>query len=415
MSLPFHNGPAGVVVDRPAFRVEPAARPAPSVTELSPAGLKPGPRVLHLVDTLNVGGTEKQLAQVVLRMHAAGSDVVVGCLRAEGPLLQVLREAGIPVVEFRKEKTLLSFNGVRQLLRLAAYLRSEKFDVMHAHDLWASLLGVPAARFARTPVIISSRRYLADLDWYTPWRNRVIRLIYRLSTRVVVNSRAVQERLVVRDRLPAKKVPVLYNAVDVERFGGARRNRAKLLPNIPERATVIAVLANMYSRVKGHACLISAARIVCASRPDVLFLLIGDGTERPALEALSREAGLDKNVVFIGSRTDVPELLACCDLSVLPSDAEGFPNALLESMSAGLAVVATAAGGSKEIIQNGTNGLLAPPGNPEALAFAILRVIRDPRLAKDLARAGREHVKTHFSFERLLAEMDQLYKEHLHS
>src|SRR5215469_13521148 len=123
MSLPFHNGPAGVVVDGPEFRVEPAAPRASCVTELSLTEPKRGPRVLHLVDTLNVGGTEKQLAQVALRMHAAGSDVVVGCLRAEGPLLQVLREAGIPVVEFRKEKTLFSLNGVRQLLRLAGYLR----------------------------------------------------------------------------------------------------------------------------------------------------------------------------------------------------------------------------------------------------------------------------------------------------
>jgi glycosyltransferase involved in cell wall biosynthesis len=372
-------------------------------------------RVLHLVDTLNVGGTENQLVQLALRTKQAGSEVVVGCLRAEGPLLQMLQQAGIPVIEFRKEKTLLSLNGAHQLLRLARLLRRDKFTVLHAHDLWASLLGVPAAWLARTPVVISSRRYLADLEWYTPWRNRVLRCIYRLSTVVLVNAQAVREGLVGRDKLAPEKIRVVYNAVDVERFAGARRNRAKLLPNIPERAKAIAVLANMYSRVKGHACLISAARIVCASWPDVFFLLIGDGRERPALEAQAREAGLDKNVVFAGPRTDVPELLACCDLSVLPSEAEAFPNALLESMSAGLPVVATAVGGNKEIIQNGTNGFLAAPGNPEALAAAILRVIDDPRLAKKLASAGQEDMRMHFSFDRLLAELDRLYKEHLRS
>lgn len=372
-------------------------------------------RVLHLVDTLNMGGTENQLVQLALRMQSLGHHVTVGCLRAEGTLLPVLQRAGIPVVEFRKEKTLLSLKGARQLLRLAAFLRKERFEVVHAHDLWANLLGVPAARLARIPVVISSRRYLNDLEWYTPLRNRVIRFIYRLSTRVIVNSKAVRERLVGTDRLPPKRILILYNAVDVGRFAGVRRNRAKLLPNIGQRSNVIAVLANMYSRVKGHACLISAAGIVCKSEPDTFFLLIGDGRERSALEAQAREAGLDKNVVFLGPRTDVPELLACCDLSVLPSEAEAFPNAILESMSAGLPVVATAAGGSKEIIENGTNGLLVQPGSPEALAAAILRVIRDPQLAKMLSHAGQDAMRTHFSFDRLTADLDQLYKEHLRS
>jgi glycosyltransferase involved in cell wall biosynthesis len=169
----------------------------------------------------------------------------------------------------------------------------------------------------------------------------------------------------------------------------------------------------MYSRVKGHDCLITAARTVCEHELDVVFLLIGDGPERPRLEAQTRDAGLEKNVVFLGRRADVPELLACCDSSALPSQAEAFPNALLESMSAGLPVVATAVGGSKEVIENGQNGLLVPPGNPEALAAAILRLVRDPRLAMKLAVAGQYDMRKHFSFERLIAEVEQLYKEPL--
>jgi glycosyltransferase involved in cell wall biosynthesis len=368
-----------------------------------------------LVDTLNIGGTESQLVQLAVCMQRVGHRVTVGCLRAEGPLLQVMKRAGIPVVEFRKEKTLLSLNGARQLVRLAAFLRAGKFDVLHAHDLWANLLGIPASRLARTPVVISSRRYLADLEWYTPWRNRIVRFIYRLSSRVVVNSNAVRERLVGREKLAPARVRVIYNAVDVERFACAPRNRAKLLAHIAERSKVIAVLANMYSPVKGHAGLVSAARIVRQSEPDAVFVLIGDGPERPGLESQVRRAGLEKNVLFLGRRTDVPELLACCDLSVLPSEAEAFPNALLESLSAGLPVVATDVGGNREIVENGTNGLLVPPQNPEALAAAVLLLMRDSRLRQRLAGAGQNYVRTHFSFDRLIAELDQLYKEHLPS
>jgi glycosyltransferase involved in cell wall biosynthesis len=133
------------------------------------------------------------------------------------------------------------------------------------------------------------------------------------------------------------------------------------------------------------------------------------------LEAQARDAGLEKNIVFIGQRTDVPELLACCDLSVLPSENEAFPNALLESMSSGLPVVATAAGGSKEIIENEVNGLLVPPARPEELAAAVLRLLRDPGLARRIARAGRADVRARFGFDRLMTELDHLYKEPLES
>src|SRR6266704_6305238 len=158
-----------------------------------------GARVLYLIDTLNVGGTETQMVQAALRLHSPSHHVTVGCLCSKGPLLEPLQQAGIPVVEFRKKKTLLSVNGVHQLMRLALFLRRGQFHVIHAHDLWANLLGVPAGWLARTPVIISSRRYLAALEWYTFWQNKAIRTIYRLSTHVIVNSASVRQLLVERD------------------------------------------------------------------------------------------------------------------------------------------------------------------------------------------------------------------------
>ena len=374
-----------------------------------------GMRVLYLVDTLNVGGTEKQMASAALHLHRSGHRMVVGCLREEGPLVETLRNGGVPVVAFPKGKTLLSLNGLYQMARLVCFLVRHNFDVLHAYDLWANLLGVPAGRLAGTRVIISSRRYLADLEWYTPLRNRIVRFIYRLSTRVVVNSKSVRQRLIDRDQVAPEKVRIIYNAVEVQRFAAAHEERLKMLPYFSEAARLIAVLANMYSRVKGHASLVSAARIVCKCEPHAVFLLIGDGPERPELEARVRDAGLANNVRFLGRRSDIPELLACCDLSVLPSEAEGFPNALLESMSAGLPVVATAVGGSKEIIENGRNGMLVPPGSSEKLAEAVLLLLEDSRLAKRLARAGQDDMQKYFSFDRLIGELDHLYKEPLRS
>ncbi len=366
-------------------------------------------RVLYLVDTLNVGGTETQVVQVALRLHSRSHPVVVGCLRAEGPLLDVLKREGVPVFEFRKGKTLLSLNGVYQVLRLALFLRRQQFQTVHAHDLWSNLLGVPAAWLARTPIIISSRRYLADLDWYTPWRSKVMRMIYRLSTHVTVNSSSVRDLLVQRGGLPPEKIRVLHNAVDVGRVASAPRDRDRLFPDIGSQSKLIAVVANMYSRVKGHTSLISAAPHVCRDIPGAIFVLIGDGEERLNLEKQVRQAGLEKNFLFLGHRSDVPELLACCDLSVLPSEAEALPNSLLEAIAVGLPVVGTCVGGIPEIIMDGVNGLLVPPKNPQALTEAILRILQDPHFAKKLSRGGQEMIRTHFGFDRLLAELEQLY------
>jgi L-malate glycosyltransferase len=333
----------------------------------------------------------------------------VGCLHAEGSLLEVLKRGNVPIVEFRKGKTLLSLNGLYQLFRLAHFLRRGRFHAVHSHDLWSNLLAIPAAWLARIPIIISSRRYLADLEWYTPWRSAVMRVIYRLSTHVTVNSRSVRDLLARRDSLSPEKIQVLNNAVDVDRFATAQGDREHLFPGTGSHSKLIAVVANMYSRVKGHTHLISAASSVCRDIPEAIFVLIGDGKERPNLEQQVRQAGLEKNFLFLGSRGDVPELLACCDLFVLPSEAEALPNALLEAMAAGLPVVGTRVGGIPEIIRNAVDGLIVPAKDPHALAEAILRILQNPRLAKQLSQAGQDMVRAHFGFDRLLAELEQLY------
>jgi glycosyltransferase involved in cell wall biosynthesis len=237
----------------------------------------------------------------------------------------------------------------------------------------------------------------------------MMRLIYRLSTHVVTNSKEIRNLLLERDGLPPQKIHVIHNGVDCNQFVRTRQNKNTLFPGLKESAKLIAVVANMYNAVKGHEHLIDAARTVCREAPEATFLLIGDGQERPRLEQQVEAAGLKKNLLFLGQRQNIPELLACCDLSVLPSQAEGLPNALLEAMAAGLPVVATQVGGIPEVIETGVTGLLVPSGDPDALAHAILLVLQDSALATRLARAGQERMRTHFSFERLTAELEDLY------
>jgi L-malate glycosyltransferase len=366
-------------------------------------------RILFVMDTLNFGGTETQTVQVAERLHAAGFRVTVACLHTGGPLTDHLERVGIRIVRFPTHGTLLSSYGAYQLFRLAWFVRREKFDVVHAHDLWANLMGIPAARLAGAPLVLSSQRDLAHLWWYTPARTQVIRLIHRLSTRVITNSDAVRQHVITQFRIPSQRVSILRNGVDSARFARARMDRKELFPSLPSECHLVVVVANMHSAVKGHHDLIEAARAVCHVIPRTKFVLVGEGQERPKIQEHVLGCGLENNFLFLGYRKDVPELLSCCDLSVLPSTAEGFPNAVLESMAAGLPVVATRVGGTAEMIEDGVEGLLVPPQDPHGLADAILRLLRDPQLARRLARAGQEKARCQYSFNRLVRELQQIY------
>lgn len=367
------------------------------------------PRVLFVLDTLNFGGTETQAVQVAERLQASGLQVTVACLHSDGPLTDRLEQIGIPVVRFTTRGTFCSYYGIYQLLRLAWFIRREKFDVIHAHDLWANLMAVPAARLAGAPMVFSSQRDLAHLKWYTPTRTWFIRLIHRLSTSVVTNSHAVREHVITQFRVPPHRVSILRNGVDFARFAGARGDRTALFPEVSPDEQIVAMVANMHSSVKGHRDLIEAAETICGELPQVKFVFVGEGCERSQIYEQVRRTGLEDNFLFLGYRRDIPELLSCCDISVLPSIAEGFPNAVLESLASGLPVVATCVGGTLEIIEDGKNGLLVPPGDPTALTTAILRLLRNRGLARQLARAGQNQARLH-NFDCLVYELGKLYK-----
>ena len=367
-------------------------------------------RVFFLLDSLQIGGTETQAVELALRLDPAHYAVTLGCLQLVGPLLAKLEGSSVSVMEWKTRGGVNSPAGIFQILRLARFLRRERFDVVHLHDLWSNLLGIPAAWLARVPVIISSRRDLAHLAWYSPRRRKILRRLQSLSTAVLVNSGEIREQLVKEDGFPPASIRVVYNGIDLERFKNVRGNRERLFPGL-ENCKLVVSVANMHSDIKGQPTLIKAAAEVCAKFPEARFVLIGDGSRRAAFETMAAELGLKNNVLFLGQRHDVSDLLACCDVAVLPSQAEGFPNALLEYMAAGLPAIATDVGGNREVIEHAVNGLLTAPNDPHAMAKEILYLLENPTAAADMARAGRERVRRDFSFDKLVANTDALYTD----
>ena len=371
-------------------------------------------KVFFLLDSLNVGGTETQAVELAIRLDSERYDVTLGCLRARGPLLEKLAGTSVSVREFYPKGGFDSIHGMYQMFRLAIFLRRGGFQIVHTHDLYANLLGIPAAALARVPVIISSQRDLAHLDLYKTRRRVWLRRLQKLSTAVLTNANAVRDAVLAENYFPAEKVRVIHNGVDMERFSRESGDRDWLAPGESKEKWIVLV-GNMHSDVKGHPWLIAAAGAITREFPDVRFILVGDGSERKNLERQVAELGLEGHFSFLGRRDDVPRVLGCCDIAVLPSKAEGLPNAVLEYLAVGLPTVASRVGGNAEIVQDGKTGMLVPPEDSAALAEALLRLLRDPELAASLAKNGREYVASEFSFQRMIQNTDQLYTELLQS
>jgi glycosyltransferase involved in cell wall biosynthesis len=188
---------------------------------------------------------------------------------------------------------------------------------------------------------------------------------------------------------------------------GHGTDRARL--GVAADATVALYVANLLS-YKGHEVLLEAMRTIVDRAPGAKLLLAGEGPMRDAIEAKRRALGLDKNVVLLGVRSDVPALLAVADLVVHPSFQEGFSNAILEAMAAAKPVVATAVGGNPEAVVDGETGILVPPHDPVALANAMERLINEPVLAKKMGEAGRQRVIQEFRIEDAVARYAALYE-----
>jgi glycosyltransferase involved in cell wall biosynthesis len=284
---------------------------------------------------------------------------------------------------------------------------------VHTYNFYPNVFAIPAARLAGTPVVIASIRDTGP--YLTPLQRRAQRTACRLAHHVLVNAGAVK-RWLVDEGYRAEGITVIRNGLDLNRFGphGADGSLHREL-GFPERAPLVGMLARLEHK-KGFEDFLDAAARVAASREDVRFLVIGDNglanrrEYRRQLEARAARLGLGRRVVFMGFRMDVPYLLSQLSVSVLPSLSEGLSNTLLESMAAGVPVVATRVGGNPELVEDGATGWLVPPGDPAAVARAVHSLIEDADLAASFGRRARERVAEQFSLARMVGETETFYE-----
>jgi glycosyltransferase involved in cell wall biosynthesis len=273
------------------------------------------------------------------------------------------------------------------------------------------LIGAPSALMLRVPVKIMSRRGLNLYQRNWPGSAALERRLHRHMSAVLANSRRVADDLQA-EGCAHDRIGLIYNGVALQGLDRptdrlAIRAGLGLRPD----AVVAIVVANLIG-YKGHSDLLAALASIQTSLPEGFEVLcIGrDEGARAPLEAQRAALGLDGMVTFLGVRSDVPELLGASDLSILPSHEEGFSNAVIEAMAAGLPLVVTDVGGNAEAVVEGETGFVVPPRSPEALAAAILRMAGDEALRRRLGEAGRVRAGRRYSLEACIDRYDALYR-----
>jgi len=370
-------------------------------------------RVMFCIDNMQIGGTELNALRTAERLNRTRFDVSVICLQRggpRGPLVARYEAAGIPVIPLPLGK-LYGVNALRQGLRLAMLLRRQRVDIFHAHDFYSNIFGICWARLAGTPAVIASRR------WWTWPPGRVQRVLNRLASRlahrVLTNSPAIEEMLHRSEGFPRQQVVVIPNFADDHTLAAlAPEQRVRLLREfgVPARASVIGAVAGL-NPVKDHATLLRAVALMRPRWPELHVVIVGGGPCRCTLETLADRLDLGGRVHFTGIRHDGPRLHQLFDVSVLCSLSEGVPNTLLEAMAQAVPVVATDVGGTRDLVSDGTTGLLVPPAAPERLAAALDALLTNPARARAMALAAQRHVRDHLSAGRVVASLEALYSD----
>jgi glycosyltransferase involved in cell wall biosynthesis len=355
-------------------------------------------RVCFLIDELATAGTETQLLALIRRLDRARVEPYLVLLRGDSPASRALEPTDCPVLRLGVKALRHPLTALRAV-RFAHFLWRERIDVVQAYFPDSSYFGVPAAWLAGVRHRVRTRNNLGH--WLTPIHRRLGRALNALTTATIANCAAARDALLADERPSAGSVVVLENGVDLDRF--------LAIPPAGDRAARVGAVANL-RHVKGIDVLITAA----AALPGVGFEIAGEGEERETLEKQIREAAIEDRFRLSGAHKDIPAFLAGLDVAVLPSRAEGMSNAVLEYMAAARPIVATAVGATPELIRDGVDGLLVPPGDAGALASAIRRLLDDRAVARRLGDSARLRAQERYSRAAMVRRFEEFYSRLVH-
>jgi glycosyltransferase involved in cell wall biosynthesis len=364
-------------------------------------------RVLFLSTSMGMGGADQQLLSAAREMRSRGHDLMIVSLTPLGPMGLEARSLGL------RTETLNMPRGVPDpfaLFRLVRLTRAWRPDVVHSHMVHANLMARALRLLAPVPVLVSTIHNISE-------GGALLMAGYRLTNALVdhmtIISEAAAERFVGDRIIPRELLRVIPNGVNVDEFGNARDGgREALRSSLGLAREFVWLAVGRFEVAKDYPTMLRAFAGVRERHPEAVLLLVGRGSLQRETEALTRTLGLDGGVRFLGVRRDVPRLMGLADAYLMSSAWEGMPMVLLEAAATGLPIVTTSVGGNREVVENEETGFLVPPGDPDALGSAMLRVMD---LSESDRRAmgarGRERVRSRYGLSRVVERWEQLYRE----
>jgi glycosyltransferase involved in cell wall biosynthesis len=375
-------------------------------------------RVLHIITRLIVGGAQENtmLTAALLDPERYAVDVFSGPQTGpEGSLMEEVRARGVPLtIEPTLVREIGPLKDMRALLALYRYIRRGRYNVVHTHSSKAGILGRWAAYFAGVPIVVHTVHGWGHHDRQHPLVRRLYVLLERITQPItdrliVVSPRNINKGLSDGIAGPGKYVTI-RSGIELDRFRHPSRppETVRTELGLPLGAPVVGTVTRL-SPQKAPLDFVAAAARVVEHRPDVHFVIVGDGPLRADVEARLADLGLTEQVHLTGLRRDVPELMHSFDLFALSSLWEGLPRVLPQAMAAGLPIVATAVDGNAEAVTDGVNGLLTSPGDPSAIADAVLQLLEDRALSAQMGDAGRARVGE-FGARKMVSDIAALYE-----
>lgn len=356
-------------------------------------------QIFYLITELDVGGAEKMLCELASRLDRERFVPTVGCLTGRGPMADRLKAAGVEVVfiELRGWWDLPGF------LRLRRELRARRPHTLHCFLFHANLAGRLTAVGLKIRQVIGSVRVEEPRRSHL-WMERLTNPLVDVLTCVSDSARQYMHR---HAGIALDKMVVVPNCVNPERCD-MPVSRVPAEWNIPDEVPVIASVGRVDEQ-KDPVMLLNAAAIVLREVKDAVFVFAGHGPLLERCRAHAKELGIERSIRWIGWIPDVRPLLARMDVLALASRWEGMPNVALEAMACRKAVVATAVGGTPEVVVHDQTGLLVPPGDSDAMAAALIRVLRDSALRAEMGRRGRARVEQEFTVSQMVDRNQRLY------
>ena len=375
-------------------------------------------KIVYVIGSLDVGGAETHLFQLLPKLKQKGWDVEVYCIGQRGVLADALQAMGVPVTA----PLLSSRNGASYAYRvvrimfsfvsLLIFLLRNRPKVVHCFLPKAYLMGGVCSILSCTPYKMMSRRSLNTYQLNHPLSAWFEKKLHHHMDIIMGNSKAVIDQLE-QEGVERAKLRLVYNGVNDSRFNeieDAVATRRAL--GISDSSLVFVIVANLIP-YKGHKDLLDALALIASKLPkpwDILIIGRDDGIGS-SLKKQAQTSGISNSVKWLGARKDIPSLLKASDIGVLSSLEEGFSNAILECMASSLPMVVTDVGGNGEAVEDGITGLVVPPGDPLTMAQALLHLALNESVRNDYALAAQNRVKSHFSLETCVNQYDAIYNE----